>query len=557
MTRLPTPGSDSGEWGTILNDYLSAAHKADGTLKDSIVTSNNLAPNAVTVTEIQNQTITEAKLDPAVVSKLNAVAGPTGATGPTGASGTPGTPGATGTTGQMGATGATGPSGPSGNPGIPGSQGATGATGSAGNPGANGATGATGPTGTPGATGATGPKGDDGEDGTSVTITGSVASAANLPNDLTPSDAGKGYITSDDGHLHVWSGASFTDVGTVRGPQGDDGATGVTGPQGATGPSGVTGNAGSTGATGPSGSQGPSGTPGTPGLAGATGATGPSGPSGANGVAGATGSTGPTGNPGSQGATGAAGVTGATGPVGATGPAPDVASFVQKSGDSMSGDLQIYKPYALAEYINTNTAQYSGAGFKAYNEAATLATAAGVQIYAGIEDAGSTQSYMSWDVLDNNGGYVDTLLSANLNTHYITVSGSLDVGNNQIVNVAAPTANSHAATKEYVDNANTAYGVNAQTGTTYTLQLSDAGKFITLTNASPVTLTVPAESSVNFAVGTRISLAQIGAGQVTVVAAGGVSISADPGLKIAVQNGGAELVKLGADWWLLVGRLAA
>lgn len=364
MTRLPTPGSDSGEWGTILNDYLSAAHKADGTLKDSIVTSNNLAPNAVTVTEIQNQTITEAKLDPAVVSKLNAVAGPTGATGP-------------------------------------------------------------------------------------------------------------------------------------------------------------------------------------------------SGPSGANGVAGATGSTGPTGNPGSQGATGAAGVTGATGPVGATGPAPDVASFVQKSGDSMSGDLQIYKPYALAEYINTNTAQYSGAGFKAYNEAATLATAAGVQIYAGIEDAGSTQSYMSWDVLDNNGGYVDTLLSANLNTHYITVSGSLDVGNNQIVNVAAPTANSHAATKEYVDNANTAYGVNAQTGTTYTLQLSDAGKFITLTNASPVTLTVPAESSVNFAVGTRISLAQIGAGQVTVVAAGGVSISADPGLKIAVQNGGAELVKLGADWWLLVGRLAA
>lgn len=376
---LPTPGSDSGEWGTILNDYLSAAHKADGTLKDSIVTSNNLAPNAVTVTEIQNQTITEAKLDPAVVSKLNAVAGPTGATGPTGASGTPGTPGATGTTGQMGATGATGPSGPSGNPG----------------------------------------------------------------------------------------------------------------------------------------------------------------------------------NPGSQGATGAAGVTGATGPVGATGPAPDVASFVQKSGDSMSGDLQIYKPYALAEYINTNTAQYSGAGFKAYNEAATLATAAGVQIYAGIEDAGSTQSYMSWDVLDNNGGYVDTLLSANLNTHYITVSGSLDVGNNQIVNVAAPTANSHAATKEYVDNANTAYGVNAQTGTTYTLQLSDAGKFITLTNASPVTLTVPAESSVNFAVGTRISLAQIGAGQVTVVAAGGVSISADPGLKIAVQNGGAELVKLGADWWLLVGRLAA
>lgn len=223
----------------------------------------------------------------------------------------------------------------------------------------------------------------------------------------------------------------------------------------------------------------------------------------------------------------------------------------------MSGNLQIYKPYALAEYINTNTAQYSGAGFKAYNEAATLATAAGVQIYAGIEDAGSTQSYMSWDVLDNNGGYVNTLLSANLNTHHVAINGTLDVGNNQIVNVAAPTANNHAATKEYVDTSGTAYSVNAQTGTSYTLQLSDAGRFITLTNASPITLTVPSDASVAFAVGTRISFAQIGAGQVTVAASGGVSISADPGLKIAAQYGGAELVKLGSDWWLLVGRLSA
>lgn len=33
MSRLPTPGSDSGQWGTILNDYLSVAHNADGTLK--------------------------------------------------------------------------------------------------------------------------------------------------------------------------------------------------------------------------------------------------------------------------------------------------------------------------------------------------------------------------------------------------------------------------------------------------------------------------------------------------------------------------------------------
>lgn len=39
MSRLPNPGSDSGTWGTILNDYLEVSHNADGTLKGSQVSS--------------------------------------------------------------------------------------------------------------------------------------------------------------------------------------------------------------------------------------------------------------------------------------------------------------------------------------------------------------------------------------------------------------------------------------------------------------------------------------------------------------------------------------
>ncbi len=35
MTRLPIPGSDSGNWGTILNDFLDVAHNNDGTLKQA------------------------------------------------------------------------------------------------------------------------------------------------------------------------------------------------------------------------------------------------------------------------------------------------------------------------------------------------------------------------------------------------------------------------------------------------------------------------------------------------------------------------------------------
>lgn len=103
----------------------------------------------------------------------------------------------------------------------------------------------------------------------------------------------------------------------------------------------------------------------------------------------------------------------------------------------------------------------------------------------------------------------------------------------------------------------TAYVINAQTGTSYTLVLSDADKFVTLTNAAGITVTVPDNATVAFAVGTRIALAQMGAGQVTFQAAGGVSLYADPGLKIAAQYGGAELVKLATDTWVLVGRLTA
>jgi hypothetical protein len=43
MSRLPTPGGDSGSWGTVLNDFLSQALKSDGTLRDAIVGGTNLA----------------------------------------------------------------------------------------------------------------------------------------------------------------------------------------------------------------------------------------------------------------------------------------------------------------------------------------------------------------------------------------------------------------------------------------------------------------------------------------------------------------------------------
>ena len=95
---------------------------------------------------------------------------------------------------------------------------------------------------------------------------------------------------------------------------------------------------------------------------------------------------------------------------------------------------------------------------------------------------------------------------------------------------------------------------NAQTGTTYTLVLTDAGKMVTMTNGSANTLTVPPNSSVAFPVNSRIDLIQYGAGQTTVAAGAGVTIySSGSKLKLTGQYSGASLWKKASDTWVLVG----
>ena len=72
MARLPQPGGDNGNWGTILNEYLSETLDTDGKIKDNAVTSNTIAPDSITNIQIADGTIQEAKLASAVQTKLNA-----------------------------------------------------------------------------------------------------------------------------------------------------------------------------------------------------------------------------------------------------------------------------------------------------------------------------------------------------------------------------------------------------------------------------------------------------------------------------------------------------
>jgi hypothetical protein len=92
-------------------------------------------------------------------------------------------------------------------------------------------------------------------------------------------------------------------------------------------------------------------------------------------------------------------------------------------------------------------------------------------------------------------------------------------------------------------------GLNDQIGTTYTLVLTDAGKTVTLNNASAVTVTVPTNASVAYETGTCINLVNKGAGVVTIAAAGGVTINNNQTL---AQYNTAILQKLDTNTWVVI-----
>jgi hypothetical protein len=103
-------------------------------------------------------------------------------------------------------------------------------------------------------------------------------------------------------------------------------------------------------------------------------------------------------------------------------------------------------------------------------------------------------------------------------------------------------------------------GINAQTGTTYTTVLDDNGKLVTQTNASAIATTIPLNASVAYPVGAQINIAQMGAGQVTISGASGVTIASTGAIatapKLRVQYSTATAVQTAIDTWLVMGDIS-
>lgn len=104
--------------------------------------------------------------------------------------------------------------------------------------------------------------------------------------------------------------------------------------------------------------------------------------------------------------------------------------------------------------------------------------------------------------------------------------------------------------------------INAQSGTSYTTVLADNQKLVTQTNAAAIATTIALNSSLASAypVGAQITFSQLGAGQVTISGASGVTIvstgatAATP--KLRAQYSTATAIQISSDYWQIVGDIA-
>jgi hypothetical protein len=402
------------------------------------------------------------------------------------------------------------------------------------------------------------------------------------------------------------------------GPQGFQGVQGPTGTQGFQGDQGPIGPQGNQGFQGPIGPQGFQGTQGFQGNQGFQGPIGPQGFQGTQGFQGNQGFQGVQGPIGPQGFQGTQGFQGFQGPQGTlfSGTTNYVAKFtgantigngiMVDSGTSVSITKTLSGGTIQGFYIaNTASTVSTGASFDYY-----LNSALGVRAIGQISSApfigtdyiienrtsdegaltekfrvksmgqlqlayynsstsftGTAAGYLAFD----SSGNVLTVavstgtISGSGTTNYITkFTGSTSIGNSLIydnntnVLVSSSTDNGSGAKLQVTGGVTYQNMFNRQTSN-YTLVLTDQGKTIEMSTASPTTntLTIPLNSSVAFPIGTEIIVMQYGSGQTTIVPTAGVTLRTQLGYtRIAYQYTGATLVKIGTNEWYLIGNLS-
>lgn len=96
-----------------------------------------------------------------------------------------------------------------------------------------------------------------------------------------------------------------------------------------------------------------------------------------------------------------------------------------------------------------------------------------------------------------------------------------------------------------------------ETTTARTLSLTDSGDFIITTSGSATEVTIPSNASVAFTTGTEIDFIQKGAGELTIIGGGGVTLNGveEGSTAITAQWGGATIKKIDTNEWVIVGKI--
>lgn len=138
----------------------------------------------------------------------------------------------------------------------------------------------------------------------------------------------------------------------------------------------------------------------------------------------------------------------------------------------------------------------------------------------------------------------------------VTSSGTMYSYDGSSMAEVATLSGTQTLTNKTLNNPITTIGTNARTAS-YTIVLTDQSKLIEYNSASAGTITVPANASVAFPIGTYMVIMQTGAGQITISPSSGVTLNYTPGNKTRTQWSMATLIKRSTDTWVVAGDLIA
>ena len=157
-------------------------------------------------------------------------------------------------------------------------------------------------------------------------------------------------------------------------------------------------------------------------------------------------------------------------------------------------------------------------------------------------------------VITSSGGRVtNTAASISTSSGALTVAGGIGVGGN--INFGGSLFQNGVLFTGGggIASFNSVQTLNTQTGTSYTLVLTDAGVLVNMNSAVGSIVTIPNESLVAFSIGQRVDIGQYGLGPVTISAGAGVTLRTSDLPLLNTQYSIGTLIKIGSNEWQFAG----